>query len=105
MQEVLTRRYGRALESEGEMPDLILLDGGRGQLGAGLKALEGLGLDSVPGAALAKRAEEVYTPDRLDPLLLDTGSPPPHAPHKIPATTPPLPTPHPPTPPPPPAHP
>jgi excinuclease ABC subunit C len=75
MQEVLTRRYGRALESEGVMPDLILLDGGRGQLGAGLKALEDLGLDYVPVAALAKRAEEVYTPDRLEPLVLDMGSP------------------------------
>jgi excinuclease ABC subunit C len=75
MQEVLTRRYGRALESEGVMPDLILLDGGRGQLGAGLKALEDLGLDYIPVAALAKRAEEVYTPERLDPLVLDLGSP------------------------------
>ena len=43
------------------LPDLILLDGGRGQLGAGLKALEDLGLDYLPIAALAKRAEEVYT--------------------------------------------
>jgi excinuclease ABC subunit C len=75
MQEVLTRRYGRALESEGVMPDLILLDGGRGQLGAGLKALEDLGLDYIPVAALAKRAEEVYTPERLEPLVLDLGSP------------------------------
>src|SRR6266850_1700306 len=75
MQEVLTRRYGRALESEGVLPDLILLDGGRGQLGAGMKALEDLGLDYIPLAALAKRAEEVYTPDRLEPLVLDMGSP------------------------------
>ena len=75
MQEVLTRRYGRALESEGVMPDLILLDGGRGQLGAGLKALEAIGLDYIPVAALAKRAEEVYTPERLEPLVLDMGSP------------------------------
>jgi excinuclease ABC subunit C len=75
MQEVLTRRYGRALESESVLPDLILLDGGRGQLGAGQKALEDLGLDYIPIAALAKRAEEVYTPDRLQPLVLDLGSP------------------------------
>jgi excinuclease ABC subunit C len=75
MREVLTRRYGRALEGEGVFPDLILLDGGRGQLHAGMKALEDLGLDYLPIAALAKRAEEVYVPERLDPLVLDLGSP------------------------------
>jgi excinuclease ABC subunit C len=75
MREVLTRRYGRALEGEGLFPDLILLDGGRGQLGAGMKALEDLGLDYLPIASLAKRAEEVYTPEHLQPLVLDMGSP------------------------------
>jgi len=75
MHEVVTRRYGKALETSGVLPDLVLLDGGRGQLGAGLKALEALGLDYVPMVALAKRAEEVYTPDRLDPLVLDLTSP------------------------------
>jgi excinuclease ABC subunit C len=75
MREVLTRRYGRALEGEGTFPDLVLLDGGRGQLHAGMKALEDLGLDYLPIAALAKRAEEVYVPERLDPLVLDLGSP------------------------------
>lgn len=75
MREVLTRRYGRALEGEGVFPDLILLDGGRGQLSAGMKALEDLGLDYLPIASLAKRAEEVYTPERLQPLVLDMGSP------------------------------
>ena len=75
MQEVLTRRYAKALEGEGPLPDLILLDGGRGQLGVGVKVLEDLGLDYLPIAALAKRAEEVYTPDRLQPLVLDLGSP------------------------------
>ena len=75
MREVLTRRYGRALEGEGVFPDLILLDGGRGQLSAGMKALEDLGLDYLPIASLAKRAEEVYTPEHLQPLVLDMGSP------------------------------
>jgi excinuclease ABC subunit C len=75
MQEVLTRRYAKALEGEGPLPDLILLDGGRGQLGVGVKVLEDLGLDYLPIASLAKRAEEVYTPDRLQPLVLDLGSP------------------------------
>ena len=75
MQEVLTRRYGKALETDGVLPDFILLDGGRGQLNAGIKALEALGLDYVPIASLAKRAEEVYVPERLQPLVLDMGSP------------------------------
>jgi excinuclease ABC subunit C len=75
MREVLTRRYGRALEGEGVFPDLVLLDGGRGQLHAGQKALEDLGLDYLPLASLAKRAEEVYTPERLQPLVLDLASP------------------------------
>ena len=75
MQEVLTRRYAKALEGEGPLPDLILLDGGRGQLGVRVKVLEDLGLDYLPIASLAKRAEEVYTPDRLQPLVLDLGSP------------------------------
>jgi excinuclease ABC subunit C len=75
MQEVLGRRYGKALETEGVLPDLIVLDGGRGQLNVGIKALEAIGLDYIPVAALAKRAEEVYLPERLQPLVLDMGSP------------------------------
>ncbi|MCI0546427.1 MAG: excinuclease ABC subunit UvrC [Candidatus Rokubacteria bacterium] len=75
MHEVVMRRYGKALEGGGPLPDLVLLDGGRGQLRAGHKALEELGLDYLPIAALAKRAEEVYTPDRLHPIVLDLGSP------------------------------
>jgi excinuclease ABC subunit C len=75
MREAVLRRYARALESGGPLPDLVLLDGGRGQLAAGIKALADLGLDYLPIAALAKRAEEVYTPDRLHPLVLDFASP------------------------------
>jgi len=75
MREVLTRRYAKALEAEAPLPDLVLLDGGRGQLGVGSKVLEDLGLDYLPVAALAKRAEEVYVPDRVAPLVLDLGSP------------------------------
>ena len=75
MQEVLGRRYGKAPETEGVLPDLIVLDGGRGQLNVGIKALEAIGLDYIPIAALAKRAEEVYLPERLQPLVLDMGSP------------------------------
>jgi excinuclease ABC subunit C len=83
MHEAVSRRYGRVLETEGVLPDLILLDGGRGQLAAGLKALEAIGLDYVPMVSLAKRAEEVYTPDRLEPLVLDLTSPALHALQKV----------------------
>jgi excinuclease ABC subunit C len=75
MAEVLHRRYGRALEEGGTLPDLILLDGGRGQLSAGSRVLEELGLDYLPIVALAKREEEVYHPASLHPLVLDLASP------------------------------
>ncbi|MBI2153105.1 MAG: excinuclease ABC subunit UvrC [Candidatus Rokubacteria bacterium] len=73
--EVLARRYARALEEGGVLPDLILLDGGRGQLNVGVKILEDLGLDWIPLVALAKREEEVYTPESLQPLALDLTAP------------------------------
>jgi excinuclease ABC subunit C len=73
--EVLRRRYGKALEEGGVLPDLILLDGGRGQLTHGVRVLEGLGLDYLPIVALAKREEEVYHPGSLHPLVLDLASP------------------------------
>jgi excinuclease ABC subunit C len=75
MAEVLRRRYGKALEDGGALPDLVLLDGGRGQLNAGSRVLEELGLDYLPIVALAKREEEVYHPGSLHPLVLDLASP------------------------------
>lgn len=83
MGELLRRRYSRALEEGGKLPDLILLDGGRGQLNAGVKALEEMGLDYLPIVSLAKRAEEVYTPDSIEPLVLDLTSPALHLLQKI----------------------
>jgi len=83
MEEVLTRRYGKALEEGGVLPDLILLDGGRGQLNVGVKVLETLGLDFVPIVSLAKREEEVYLPESLHPLVLDPTSPALHLLQKI----------------------
>lgn len=75
MEEVLRRRYSRALEEGHPLPDLVLIDGGRGQLNAGVRVLEELGLDFVPAIGLAKREEEIYLPDRLHPLSLDRTSP------------------------------
>ncbi len=75
MAEVLRRRYGKALEEGGVLPDLVLLDGGRGQLNVGVRILEELGLDFLPIVALAKREEEVYHPESLHPLVLDPAAP------------------------------
>ena len=83
LQEVLTRRFAKALEDGTVLPDLVLIDGGRGQLNVGLKVLEDLGLDYVPVIALAKQQEEVYTADSLQPTTLDMTSPALHALQRI----------------------
>src|SRR5215813_2185346 len=75
MAEVLSRRFAKALEQGSVLPDLILIDGGRGQLNAALKVLQDLGLDYIPAVGLAKQAEEVYQTDSLHPLVLDPTSP------------------------------
>ncbi|MGH9464453.1 MAG: excinuclease ABC subunit UvrC [Thermoanaerobaculia bacterium] len=68
--QVVERRYRRRLEEVGAMPDLILVDGGRGQLNAALSALAGLGVEETPVVGLAKREEELYVPQRPEPLRL-----------------------------------
>jgi len=83
MAEVLRRRYGKALEEGSALPDLVLLDGGRGQLNVGMRVLEELGLDFLPIVSLAKREEEVYHPASLHPLTLDPASPALHTLQKI----------------------
>ena len=81
--EVLTRRFARALEQGTPLPDLVLIDGGRGQLNVGLKVLQDLGLDYIPVVALAKQQEEVYVGESLQPLVLDPTSPALHTLQKI----------------------
>jgi excinuclease ABC subunit C len=83
LREMLHRRYGRALEEGTPLPDLVLIDGGRGQLNVGLSVLQELGLDYLPVAALAKQREEVYRGDALEPVLLDPTSPALHTLQKI----------------------
>lgn len=73
MRQAVERRYRRRLEEVGDMPDLILIDGGRGQLNAALAALAELGVEETPIAALAKREEEVYLPECPEPLRLPRG--------------------------------
>jgi len=82
MQEVLRRRFKRAMfgtveaqESWTQLPDLIVVDGGKGQLNAALSVLSEHGLDSVPTIGLAKVREEVYTPGKSDPVVLPLDSP------------------------------
>ena len=67
--EVIKRRYSRLLEENSEMPDLILVDGGKGQLSAALDSLQALGLD-LPCISLAKENEEVYVPNRKEPIII-----------------------------------
>ncbi|MBM3295687.1 MAG: excinuclease ABC subunit UvrC [Candidatus Aminicenantes bacterium] len=69
--EAVRRRYLRRLEEKTALPDLILVDGGKPQLGAARKVLEELGLAEIPLAALAKREEIIFSPAHPDGLRLD----------------------------------
>jgi len=67
--EVVGRRYARRLAENEVLPDLLLIDGGAGQLSAAEEALAGLGLtERIPTIGLAKREEEVYRTDRREPM-------------------------------------
>tara|TARA_R110002049_G_scaffold616_20_gene3650 strand:- start:5926 stop:7716 length:1791 start_codon:yes stop_codon:yes gene_type:complete len=75
MEEVVFRRYKRLLEEEQPLPQLIIVDGGKGQLSSGLKALESLGLrGKIAIIGIAKRLEEIYYPGDPVPLYLDKKS-------------------------------
>ncbi|MFX1236480.1 MAG: excinuclease ABC subunit UvrC [Promethearchaeota archaeon] len=74
MKEVLKRRYTMLLENNWELPDLILLDGGKGQLNAGISVLQELGLE-IPIIGLAKKFEEIFLPHKKAPLVLPRNSP------------------------------
>jgi excinuclease ABC subunit C len=80
MAEVLTRRFRRAMEADEEkegkwttLPDLVIVDGGKGQLSAAVAALEDVGMQ-VPICGLAKENEEIFLPGRPDPILLPRDS-------------------------------
>jgi len=75
MHEVVLRRYRRLLEQGGEFPDLLLIDGGRGQVTAAYGALEELGLSNLVAAGLAKKEELLFLRDRPEPVALGTSSP------------------------------
>jgi len=75
MYEIVSRRYKRQLEEKKKLPDLIIIDGGKGQLNAAVSALSDLKLyGAIPIIGIAKRLEEIYFPEDQYPLFLDKKS-------------------------------
>jgi excinuclease ABC subunit C len=75
MREVVTRYFRRRIDESKELPDLVLIDGGKGQLNAAHEALMSLGLEDLPLVSLAKREEEVFLLGRSESLRLSRRSP------------------------------
>jgi excinuclease ABC subunit C len=75
MREVVQRRYRKILEQGGPFPDLILIDGGKGQLSAAYEALEQIGLANLLAVGIAKKEELLYTRDRSEPVVLPENDP------------------------------
>jgi excinuclease ABC subunit C len=71
--EVVARRYKRQIEEKGQLPDLVVIDGGPGQVSAAKAALQTLGLQ-LPLIGLAKEREEIYLPDEVSPRNFDKNS-------------------------------
>lgn len=75
MKEVVARRYARLLNEKTDLPDLIIIDGGKGQLSAACEALKELSLyGEIPIIGIAKRLEEIYFPEDTLPLYIDKKS-------------------------------
>jgi excinuclease ABC subunit C len=70
MAEVVRRRYSRLKGEQSRMPDLIVVDGGKGQLSSALRELEALGFIGQPIIGLAKQREEIFRPRASDPIVL-----------------------------------
>jgi excinuclease ABC subunit C len=75
MREVVHRRYRAVLERGGPFPDLIVIDGGKGQLSAAYEALEQIGLANLVAVGLAKKEELLFTRERPDPIVLNEHDP------------------------------
>ncbi|MCV0431502.1 excinuclease ABC subunit UvrC [Nitrosopumilus sp.] len=67
--EIIKRRYYRLLEENSELPDLVVIDGGKGQLSAAMNSLKSLGLD-LPCVSLAKENEEIFLPSTKNPVVI-----------------------------------
>lgn len=74
IKEVVARRYTRLLNEEAPLPDLIMVDGGKGQVSSAQSVLDALGL-TIPLCGLAKKNEEIFLPGKSDPVILPKGSP------------------------------
>jgi excinuclease ABC subunit C len=83
LQEILKRRFGRAGQAGKEenvskgwtkLPDLVIIDGGKGQLNAALETMQKLGLERIPVVSLAKQNEEIFTPTSSEPVMLPRDS-------------------------------
>ncbi|HRP94427.1 MAG TPA: excinuclease ABC subunit C, partial [Ignavibacteriaceae bacterium] len=70
MREVIERRYSRLKEENQPLPDLIMVDGGKGQLSSAVEILDSLGFNNYNIIGLAKRLEEVFLPNNSDPELI-----------------------------------
>ncbi len=70
MEEVIGRRYTRVIQEGGQLPDLIVVDGGKGQLSAAVETLRSINLPNQPIVGLAKRLEEVFLPGEIESVLL-----------------------------------
>jgi excinuclease ABC subunit C len=75
IREVLRRRYSRLIQDEQILPDLVLVDGGKGQLNAAKKTLDDLGLSNIPVVSLAKKEEVIFTPSQKQGIKLERTSP------------------------------
>ena len=75
MREVVQRRYRKVMEDGGPFPDLVVIDGGKGQLSAAYDALESIGLGNLVAVGLAKKEELLFLRDRGEPVALGTSEP------------------------------
>jgi len=75
MREIIYRRYSRQIKERNPLPDLILIDGGKGQLSAAKKSIDKLGLGHIAIIGLAKKLEEVYIPNSIYPQNISKTSP------------------------------
>jgi excinuclease ABC subunit C len=75
MREVVQRRYQKVIEDGGPFPDLVLIDGGKGQLTAAYDALESIGLGNLVAVGIAKKEEILFTRDRPDAIVLAQNDP------------------------------
>jgi len=75
MQEIVGRYFDRRVREGSALPDLVVIDGGKGQLGAARQAMESAGASDVPAVGLAKQEEEVFVPGRSDPVRFERTDP------------------------------